>query len=205
MAERTVDRTRFPALADYLAHLPAGLASYPQATSRGIILRSAVSPHYFHPSWKELPTDVIAAVKAPPLPTSWISTAVTDAIFCLIADTFYPSDQAVRDWSYDRTIRLASLPMYATLTQLAGLDRFLEGVAKIHGRFQRGTDLEVKVTGTEAEVVLKHPPHLHGPLNHLSNEGVFRAALEATRASDVRVSMIESTPTFARYTASWRI
>ncbi|HTJ80715.1 MAG TPA: hypothetical protein VL400_03295 [Polyangiaceae bacterium] len=203
MAAGVVDPRAFPALADYLAKLPSGLASYPAARSKGILLRSSMSSHFFHRTWKDLPRELVDAVKAPPLATSWVSTALTDAVFCLVADTFHPTREAVLEWSYERTYRLTHVPMYATLTKMAGLDRFLRACARVHAMFQQGTDLSVDVRGTTAEIVLSHPPHLHGPLNHLSNEGVFRAVLDAAGARNATMSLETSEPERATYRASW--
>jgi len=198
-----IDARRFPALAEYLGKLPAGLASYPAALTKGILLRSAVSGHYFHSSWHDLPAEIASAMKTPPLPTSWLSTVLTDAVFCAVADTFYPTKEAVVKWNFDRTIGLARVPMYSSLAKLAGLDRFVRAAVKVHALFQRGTDLKVDLRGSEATVRLEHPPHLHGGLNHLSNEGVFRAALESSGARKATVELVESTPTFARYECRW--
>lgn len=169
----------------------------------GILLKSAVSAHYFHPSWKGLPAPLVSAVRKPPLPTTWVPTVLTDAVFCLVADTFYPTREAMVRWSYDRTSRLANLPMYSALTRLAGIERFLKMAVRFHALFQRGTELTLRCSDRDADVLLEHPPHLHGELNHLSNEGVFRAALESAGGREVKVELVRSEPTHARYRASW--
>ncbi len=170
----------------------------------GILLRSSIAESYFHPSWKQLPEELVNALKRPPLPTTWTSTVLTDAVFCVVADTFHPNEEAVLKWSYERTLRLANLPMYSTLTRLSGVRAFLKLAARVHALFQRGTDLFLDVSPGQADVVLRHAPHLHGRLNHLSNEGVFRAALESAGARSVRVTLVASEPTYARYDATFQ-
>jgi len=204
MPARPIDPKRFPALAEYLERLPAGLLSYPEATSKGILLRSSMASHYVHRTWKDLPPAIVSAVRSPPAVTGWVSTVLTDAVFCLVADTFYPTPEAMLKWNYDRTLRMAKVPMYSAIAGVVGLERFLKGAARVHALFQRGTDVSVEVRGAGADVFLRHVPHLHGTLNHLSNEGVFRAALESAGGLDVTVKMLESTPTLARYEARWR-
>jgi hypothetical protein len=199
----TIDPKRFPSLADYLSRLPAGLSSFPHAQSKGILLRSSVSGTYFHPSWEKLPPTMVDAMRHPPLPTQWVSSALTDAVFCAVADTLYPTEEAVVKWTYNRMVGLARVPMYSSLAKLAGLERFLRTVAKVHALFQRGTDLKVDVRGASAVVRLEHPPHLHGRLNHISNEGAFRGALEAAGARGVEVKLVESTPTLGHYNLRW--
>ena len=203
MVGEKVDASRFPELSRYLGALPSGLSSYPEARSMGILLRSATSARYFHPSWKDLPKELVAALRAPPPATSWVPTVLTDAVFCVVADTFYPTREDVRDWSYDRTISLSRVPMYTTLTRVAKLDRFLAAAEKIHALFQRGTGLTIRTSAVGAEVRLSHPAHLHGELNHFSNEGVFESAFHAAGAKDATVELVESTPIGARYVARY--
>jgi hypothetical protein len=85
---------------------------------------------------------MIDAMRHPPLPTAWISSALTDAVFCAVADTHYPTEEAVVKWTYDRVVGLARVPMYSALAKLAGLERFLKTVARVHALFMRGTDFE---------------------------------------------------------------
>ncbi len=194
----------FPHLAEYLAKLPNGLASYPACLTKGALLRSSLAHARFHPSWTSLPPVLRAALESPPLPSDWVSTVVTDSAFYVVADTYYPTVEALMQWTYERTLQTANLPVYRMLTSVAGLPAFLRGAAKLHGFFQRGTDVRIKIAGDEADVRLEHPPHLHGGLNHLSNEPVFRAVLDAAGAKDTSVEMLESAPTFARYRARFR-
>ncbi len=200
-----IDAAQFPALADYLDHLPDGLASYPEAESAGIMMRSAVSAHYFHPTWRDLPKEIVGVVRKPPLPTVWVPTVINDAVQSLIADTFYPTDEALMKWSWDRTMRLAALPMYVPLVRLAGVDRFLRGAARLHGLFQRGTELRVAAEGGRAVLLLLHPPYLHSRKNHLMNEAVFGALLTSAGGSDGSVKLVESRPDSARYEARWTV
>lgn len=198
-----IDPERFPALADYVERLPAGLASYPEAQSMGILLKSSVVGHYFHPTWKDLPVQITELFRKPPLPTAWVPTVLNDAIFSLVADTFYPTEDALMKWSYERTIRLAALPMYVPLTKMAGVDRFMRAAARVHDLFQRGTQLEVEARPGSADLRLRHPPHLHSRKNHLTNEAVFRAVLESAGGTGATVKLVESRADGARYHAEW--
>ncbi len=199
-----IDARRFPALAAYVGNLPAGLRSYPEAQTKGIVLRSSVSGRYFHPAWNGLPDALTGPMRSPPLPTAWVPTVITDAVFCAVADAFYPSDEAVVKWNFDRTMGLSRVPMYSALAKLAGLERFIRTAARVHAHFQRGTDLIVQHITGGANLHLRHSPHLHGRLNHLSNEGVFQAALLTAGARGASVKLVESTSSLARYEARWQ-
>ena len=193
----------FPHLVDYLAKLPAGLDSYPACLSKGALLRSSLLGIPFHSSWASLPPKLCSALEKPPLPTEWVSTVLTDSAFYVVTDTYFPTTDAMLKWSYDRTLKTADLPMYRMFTRLAGLSTFLRGAVKLHGFFQRGTDIRIKLSEGQADLLLEHPAHLHGGRNHLSNEPVFRAVLDAAGAKETNVTMLESAPSYARYRARW--
>ncbi len=199
-----MDETRFPHLVEYLAKLPAGLDSYPECLTKGALLRSSLDGVRFHPSWASLPPRLRSALEVRPLPTEWISTVLTDSVSLVIVDTYFPTTDAMTKWNYDRTLQTANLPIYRMLTRVAGLPSFLRGAVKMHGFFQRGTDIRIKLAEGQADLRLEHPPHLHGRLNHMSNEAVFRALLDAAGAREASVLLLESTPTFARYRARWQ-
>jgi hypothetical protein len=194
----------FPHLDEYLSRLPEGLDSYRECLSKGALLRSSLVGVRPHPTWAALPAPIRRAIDAPPLPSDWVSTVITDAVFYVVADTYYPTDDAMLRWSYERTLGTADQPVYRMMTRVTGLPAFLRGAARFHGFFQRGTDMRVSVTSDQGDVVLSHPPHLHLAWNHLSNEAVFRAALDAAGAKESSCTMLESTPTLARYRARWR-
>src|SRR5689334_17496564 len=129
----------FPVLEAYLRQLPAGLDSYADCETRGILLRSAAKEHAAHPAWESLPGVLQDVLRDPPVPTAWVSAVLTDAVFCVIADTYYPTRQAVFDWNYERTARLSHSTAYRMLTRSTTLQTFLRGIAKLHRYFQRGT------------------------------------------------------------------
>jgi hypothetical protein len=199
-----VDAAKFPHLDLYLRKLPAGIDSYPKCFSRGAMLRSSVQGQAFHPSWETLPPVICEALRSPPLPTEWVSTVLTDAVFYAVLDTYHPTPSAMLSWTYERTMEAADSPAYRMFTKLAGVRAFLRGAVKVHAFFQRGTDLRMDLGDGEALIWLEHPPYLHLGLNHLSNEASFRASLESAGAKDVEVTMLESVPKLARYRARWR-
>jgi hypothetical protein len=190
-------------LRTYLERLPNGLGSYPDCRSKGILIRSTAEAVPFHESWNELPAAIANAFRSPPLPTAWVSTVLTNAVHCVIADTYYPVPAALLSWNYERTKRLSATPMYRMFAQLAGLKNFLRGAVKVHSFFIQGTDLGITFSAGGATITLEHPPYLHGGVVHLANEAVFRATLESAGATRVLVKMTESSPERAVFEASW--
>ncbi len=199
-----MDAAAFPHLAEYLAKLPAGLGSYPDCRTKGILIRSSVKDVAPHASWATLPPALLEAIESPPLPTTWVSTVLTNAVHFVVADTYYPTPQALLDWNYARTFKASNSPMYRTLTRMAGLRNFLRGAVKVHGLFQQGTDISIDFLGeTSARVLLEHPPYLHFGLTHLANEAVFAATLDAAGAQSSKVKMTESSARRAVFEVSW--
>lgn len=193
----------FPRLDEYLERLPGGLSSYPACRAKGILVRSAVEGHRPLPTWAELPSALRAVLERPPLATVWVPAVIADAVFYVIADSYYPSEEAVLQWTYDRTARLARTPVYTVLRRALGPDVFLRGAARIHAMFQQGTDVKLRIERGRVRLRLSHPPYLHMGHNHLSNVAVFHAVLEAAGAKGVRGEMSASEPTYADYQFSW--
>ncbi len=129
---------------------------------------------------------------------------LTDSVSLVIVDTYFLTTEAMTKWNYDRMLQPANSPIYRMLRRVAGLPSFRRSSVEMHGFFQRRTDIGIKLSEGEADLRLEHPPQPHGRLNHLSNEAVFRALLDAAGAREVSVLLLESTPRFARYRASWR-
>jgi hypothetical protein len=203
MLPSEVDPSRYPHLAAYLAQLPDGLRSYPECKSKGTLVVSAIEGHDLSAIGDGLPPDLLAMLRQPPPVGVWVPAVFSDAVFYVLVDAFYPSKDAVLKWTFDRTIRTASSRVYRALTRAAGPSTLLRMTAAVHRLFQRGTYLESKRIGKSVELRLRHPPYLHGGLNHVSNVALFRALLHYTGASDIDVEMIASEPTQALYVARW--
>jgi hypothetical protein len=126
-------------------------------------------------------------------------------VFYAMVDVFFPTKEAVHRWTRERTFRAARSKLYRALTRVARPMVLLKMTSAVHGLFQRGTDLQAERSeGSRARVRLSHPPHLHGGLNHYSNVALFEAMIEIAGGLAPRVEMIASTPTDARYVASWQ-
>lgn len=190
----------------YLQSLPAGIDSYPECQTRGIIVRSAVKEHAPKPAWSTLPLQLRELIHDPPLPTTWVPAVLSDAMFCVLVDTYYPTKQAIFTWNHDRTSRLSRSTAYRMLTRATSLRTFLRSAARVHEYFQRGTNMRVELhEKTGGTFWLEHPPYLHCELNHYSNEAVFQAVLETAGVSEPLVRLVEVTPRHGKYEAQWKL
>ncbi|MBN8612899.1 MAG: hypothetical protein J0L92_20075 [Deltaproteobacteria bacterium] len=199
-----LDAARFPTLSAYLAALPEGLASYPACRTKGAIVRSVLDEGDLVTQAPHLPEELAALVRDRPPLTAWIAAVHADAVFHLYCDTHAPSDQAMLDWTYERSTRFGRSQTYRHIFNAAGPRMLLRTGVRMHGFFQMGTELEVpELTAGSAKVVLKHPPHLHSRLNQLSNVALLRAIVDLTGGSNGKSEMVEHTPTHARYVVTW--
>ncbi|MBX7078140.1 MAG: hypothetical protein K1X88_03065 [Nannocystaceae bacterium] len=198
-----IDASQLPQLAQYVARLPAGLASYPECRSRGTLVLSAAEGHELSPWRDAMPPEVWALIEQPPLPGAWVPAVLSDAVFFAVVDTHYPRPEQVVQWTRERTLRTARSRMYRALTRISGPSMVLRMSAAVHGMFQKGTDLDATRTDDGMTLRLTHPPHLHGGSNHLANVGMFEVLLEIATARPSRVEMLESEPQWALYHARW--
>ncbi len=198
-----IDASRLPQLAEYVARLPQGLASYPECRSRGTLVLSALEGHALEPWRDAMPAAVWAMIEQPPLPGAWVPAALSDAVFFAVVDTHYPTDAAVVQWTRERTLRTARSRMYRALTRISGPAMVLRMSAAVHGMFQKGTELDASRMDDGMALRLRHPAHLHGGANHLANVGMFEVLLEIATARPSRVAMVESEPESALYHARW--
>ena len=194
----------FPRLEEYVSRLPYGLDSYPECQTKGVVLASALGDFPFHDSWNELPAVVLARIVTPPLATEWVSSALTNAVQCVVADTYHPTDSALLSYNRARTLKVADSGTYRTLARVAGVKILMRGAVRMHAMFQRGTDFRLVSVGDRAVTLyLEHPPFLHGGGIHLANEAVFGTLIETAGGRSVSVKMSESSARRAVYDVTW--
>ncbi|MGE0790238.1 MAG: hypothetical protein AB7S26_31475 [Sandaracinaceae bacterium] len=200
-----MDAARFPRLAHYLDLLPEGIHSYPECRSKGVLFRSAIDGHDLGDVIDRLPSELRDVILSPPPAGVWMPAVHCDAAFHAVCDRFYPTDQAIRDWSGARTRTTAKNRVYQRVMRAAGPAMFLRLAEPVHNRmFQRGTVVRITIEGSQARLVLTHPPHLHITSKHATNVPMLRSLLERVGGEDVDVEMRESGPDGALFVASWR-
>ena len=199
----TVDPTRFPALRAYLDTLPAELESYPECQAKGSMVASALEGHDLSAELDGLPQVLVDLVREPPPATRWIPLVWSEALFHVVCDAFYPSEEAVIAWTYRRTVAMARKPMYRRLASVAGPRFFLRLGSSVHQLFERGTSMKASGGDRRTRVELTHPPHVHSRLNKTSNIGMFRGIIEVTGGENGACTMRDCTSTGAIYECTW--
>jgi hypothetical protein len=187
-----------------LRRLPDGLDSYPECKSKGTMVLSAIEGHRLDDLKPGLPPRVAEMIASPPGAGFWIPAVMSDAVFFAMVDNFYPKEDAMLAWTRERTIRTAKSRLYRALTRLAGPISLLKIASAVHGRFQKGTDLDVLAySDNSVSLCLRHPPYLHLGFNHLSNVALFEALVELSGVEEGRFEILTSEPEEARYEGRW--
>lgn len=199
-----VDADRYPQVAAYIGRLPEGLGSYPECRAKGSLIASALEGHDVADLGDGLPDAIAAMLRRPPASGLWVAAPLSDAVFYLLADVFYPTEDAVMQWTRERTLRTANSRLYRAISRVTRPGTLLRMAAAAHGLFQRGTELSATYSDAEATLQLTHPPHLHGGLNHRSNVPMFEALLAHTGAERVQVALTHSSDTEATYHGTWQ-
>ena len=177
-----VDAARFPRLAHYLDLLPEGIHSYPECQSKGVLVRSAIDGHDFGEALERLPVELRELIESPPPAGVWVSAVLCDAAFHAVCDRFYPTDQAIREWTESRTRRTSKSRMYQRVMGVAGPGVFLRLAEHVHNRmFQKGTVARIEVEKARARIHASHPRHLHVTSKHATNVPMLRSLLEKMR------------------------
>jgi hypothetical protein len=194
----------YPRLGDYMRRLPRGLDSYPDVLIKALPVRKALSDKPLPPD-PSLPPAIVRLLTMPLLASTWASSVVVHAMFVAVADHHRMSDTQYVQWALARNRLMLEEKIYHGLFALASPAFLLRGAASRWGTFHRGIELSVDRAGDqEASATLRFPSFL---LNEMLARGLaagVQAALEASRAKELRFSVDAITDRSARLSATWR-
>ena len=200
----TPDLRRFPRLAAYLRDLPNGIASYPTVQTKASIYREALEDKPLVAASPFLPPELADLALRPRLVSTWVPTVHVQGLYLAVADFYSMSFRDFARWSFDCNRRLLNGPLYRMLASVASPTVLLQGATMKWSAIHRGTGLEVLRKPSGAEVRMTYPENLYVALNIAGFSGSFEAILELSRAKFPRVDVLETTPTLARFTATWK-
>jgi hypothetical protein len=194
---------RYPRLADYVRRLPRGLDSYPDVLMKALPVRKALSDKPLPPD-PVLPAAIVRLLTMPLLASSWTSSVVVHATLVAVADHHRMTDGQYIQWALVRNRLMMEEKIYHGLLALASPSLLLRGASSRWGTFHRGIELVIDHAGAqEVSATLRFPSFL---LNEMLARGLaagVQAALEASRAKDLRFSVDSITDRSARLSAAW--
>jgi hypothetical protein len=203
-AKVLLDRARFSRLAQYVDLLPQGLASFPECKAKGSICRHLLETRPVKdPSG--LP-DEIAALIAHPVPhASWVSECACMGLHLAIGDAYAMSATEYDRWLYEHNAGLfEGRFMFRALMSLASPAVLMQGAAIRFNGFHLGTRLEI--TSRDANSIdfqVGYPAGLYSDLCLGAFRAAFQAALDMTKAKELRCALACATPALASFRVTW--
>jgi hypothetical protein len=190
---------------EYVARLPDGLASYPEATVKG----SVVLAHCVHPAFRDVQRDTTVPAEArhlleePPTRTTWVAEAHFNALMAALYDRTFRTTggyEAYEAWVTAQSRKLFETNLYRILFVFVSPERLLAATANRWAAFHRGTTLDLVKKGDKRfEVELKAPAHLYSPMAFHGFSGAFRAAVLAAGGIIASIEWTPRSPSAVRW------
>ncbi len=193
----------------YLATLPQGIDSYPEAGVKGSVVRAMFpdSERSRFPAADVVPAPAGEHILHPPAVSDWVPEAHHGALIGAIYDTRFRSAgglPAFETWAIERNRALLRGPLYRVMFLVMSPERILSGVQSRWAAFHRGSNLTVvQRTGNVTQARLSHPPHLFSALAIRWFATAFQVALEAGGAKNARVRAEAESETSSGFHAAW--
>lgn len=224
----------FPSMAAYLSGLPDGLDSYPDCQVKAVFLLSVLEDFPLrsvsggaqsfrrrggdaHPALlaegdlerspviDRLPPVLADLVRSPPPSTAWLRQVHFRCILRAILDQYFKGDEAAMvAWSYGAQKKLLGGPLYRVMFALLSPERVVQLAPQRWGHFHRGLSMQVDIRPHQVEGLLRYPPHLYLRFDHDLSLAGIRAVIELAGGRDVRLEILETSPTQGRSRLTWR-
>ncbi len=203
-----IDSIHFPSAAKYLRGLPQGLESYPQCVIKTDVLRG-LTDEFSDLSRLEPVPPPIDALLAGRYPNPWFSEVAANALMLMIRDGRFESDEAFFSWYRHYIGQIFDKPAYRVMMHVFSTSLAVMGATRRWATFHRGSTLKaeaIKKDGGRYRVggTLSYPPRLFDRCLLQLIASTYLAALDANRAEEPEVSLEETSPTAARFRASWK-
>lgn len=196
--------TDLPRLERWLAGVPRGLDSYPEAVAKGSLVRSVLDGQRGEELLPGLPGPLRRYVTDPPMAGEWLPEAHLAALIHAVSDLRHMSDEDVWTWVRAGNRALFSSPAYRILMMVVSPGSMIRYAARRWENWHRGTRLEAGAVSDEGvRLRLSFPVGLFDPPLLRDYCEAFAAALEMAHAADPKVRIVESGPGRATYLASW--
>ena len=202
-------RNNLPTVDAYLACLPEGIASYPDAAVKGSVLASRRNHPGFDQLLKDgnLPEPAVRLLRDPPTATSWVPEVAFNTVMAALYDVVFRENggpAAYEEWSAEQNARLLRTPLYRILFAVVSPERLLVAASARWAAFRRGTSVAVlDHDRSTMSFRLTCPPNLYPPVGLHAFSAAFRAA---TQAAGGRVTVIQWTaesPAAVRWHIEW--
>jgi hypothetical protein len=198
-----VDDERFPLAAAYLARLPDGIRSYPDAKIRGGLVQSIIMAHTLE-ARGALPDVVCDWIDSPPVTSEWVPQVVARVLLRAYFDQVFRTREAYLRWAYEAQKKTLSGPLYRVLFLGISPERLARIAASRYAHFHAGLTMTVtRHAQGRAEAELTYPALLCDGFDHQATLEGLRAGLELAGAKNVSGSATSTGETSARIELVW--
>lgn len=190
-----------PRLDEYLATLPAGMASHPECQIKGGALAQLIDTlpsvgrdqyplqHYFR--------DGV-------LPSSWYPEVHMAVLTLATREIAFPSDAGFLEWMRDGNLKLFQSKLYYRLMKLVSPRTLLQRGSVNWSQFHRGSEFVVdEIDDGHALARLRFPSRLFSALHARALGKAFEAALVFNGAAAAALQLTEISATEAHFVATW--
>jgi hypothetical protein len=198
-----------PSVNRYLAQLPDGMLSYPEARAKGTVVLPYLQGEVGRAlrANPDLPAPLRALFDDPPTVSAWISEVVLAVLILAALDGhFAHAGGADALQAYIRETNRAALtgPAYRVLFAVASPERLLAGAAQRWSAFHRGSSLRLAERESgRALLDLTHPPGIFSDHSFRGHGTTFALAAELAGGRDVKMSYAHEASGLTRYTVLW--
>lgn len=198
-----IDAARFPTAGEYLAALPDGLDSYPECMAKASLYRAVLEDLPLE--WTtELPAVMRELVAHPRPVNTWISEVHSLALMLAVYDRSFGDSDRFATFCYESQRKLWASKIYAVLMRWTSPHRLLSTGSQRWTLFHRGSTLNVEMaTDGQAVVRLDHPVGLYDRVSRIGLTEGLRAALDMSTRYRSSIAEVDSSPTGARWIATW--
>jgi len=187
----------------YLGRLPRGVHSYPACTTKSSV---ALAFHeHLGPDLDltGLPEEIVAFIRAPPLPSRWIPAVHACVVEMMVVDQLDDSE-AFQALGGRLNEKYLGSKLYRAAVSLLSPGMLLRGAAARWNHFQKGSTLSTVSVGSSSAIVrLEFPDHLFPPIIAVEKSHSFRVALEHSGAEHVTIDVDTRSSHEAIYSAHW--
>ena len=194
----------YPAVDAYLAQLPQGVASYPDACCKGLVLRQFLEGQPFGADLSGLPPPLAALMTKLPSSTAWVPEVHLTALVLARQAHLGQTDDELVAWSYTLNRKLLAQPLARLIMLVISPDALIASVSSRWGGFHQGTTLTLGTYGRgNARFLMTFREHLQPPVLLRCYATAFLAAIEVSGGKQVRCSLVESSTTSGVFEIAW--
>ncbi len=188
-----------PQTREYLASLPAGLESYPEATVKGSLMRELVNRPPPPMKIDAVPEDLRPLFDDPPLVSEWVPEVRLVALCMTTLEIAYEGEQAPYcDFIQKAMHDVMGSPLYRVLFALLSPHRLAKGSQKRWDALRRGTTRQLLERNENGNVgVIGYPPNLFNRFYIANTLAGLLGIYQLSRAPDPVGRILEWTPTSA--------